>query len=166
VRFPIVPHDHYQEYHAMKSRRRTRGQALVEFALIVPIFVIVIFGIIDLGRYVFTANAVSNAAREGSRIGSVGSRPPACATLSREQCVITIADDNAWGVSSPVTTTVTCEAVAAGDPTPNPIAVSACGTDDLLKVRSQTTFNLLTPLISQFIGNLTIAGESRVTVNN
>jgi Flp pilus assembly protein TadG len=150
----------------MRSRRRTRGQALTEFALVLPIFVIVIFGIIDLGRYVFTANAMSNAAREGARIGSVGSRPAECAALSREGCVIAYAASHAWGVpTANVTTTVTCEAVAAGDPTPNPVAVSSCSTDDLLKVRSQTDFTLLTPLIAQFIGNVTVSGESRVTVN-
>ena len=35
----------------------SRGQALVEFALVLPIFAIMLFGIIDFGRYVFTANS-------------------------------------------------------------------------------------------------------------
>ena len=53
------------------TKRKTRGQAMVEFALVLPIFAILLFGIIDIGRYVYTANALSNGAREGGarRIG-------------------------------------------------------------------------------------------------
>ena len=69
------------------NRRRQRGQSLVEFALVFPIFAILLFGIIDLGRYVYTANALSNGAREGARAASVGVRPtPLCAALSRTAC--------------------------------------------------------------------------------
>lgn len=150
----------------MSRRKRSRGQALTEFALILPIFVIVLFAIIDFGRYVFTANSLSNAAREGARVGSVGNRPTECAALSREACVVTVTASRAWGVpNASVTTTVACERISAGDSTPNPVSVATCRTDDLLKVRSQTTFVILTPLIGQFIGNLTVSGESRVTVN-
>lgn len=132
-----------------------------------PIFAIMLFGIIDLGRYVYTMNALSNGAREAARVGSVGNRPsPDCDGLTRQACTIKIAGSRSWGVpASAITTTVTCERVAPGDTTPNSVAVSACRTDDLLKVRSQTTFSLVTPLIAQFIGSMTIAGESRVTVN-
>lgn len=47
--------------------REWRGQALVEFALIVPIFVLVTVGIFDGGRALYTFNALSNAAREATR---------------------------------------------------------------------------------------------------
>ena len=50
-----------------QSHRGKRGQALVEFALIVPIFVLVTVGIFDVGRAIFTYNAVSNATREALR---------------------------------------------------------------------------------------------------
>lgn len=151
------------------TRRRTGsdGQALAEFALVIPIFLILVFGIIDLGRYVYTASALSNGAREGARSGSVGNRPsPDCDTLSRENCVIAITRSRSWGLpSTTITPTVVCERIAPGDPTPNPIAVSQCRTNDLLKVKAQSTFTLITPIIAQFVGNLSISGESRVTVN-
>lgn len=144
-----------------------RGQALAEFALVIPIFLILLFGIIDLGRYVYTANALSNGAREGARSGSVGNRPsPDCDGLSRENCVIAITRNRSWGMpGNQITPTVTCERIAPGDPTPNAIAVSACRTNDLLKVRAQSNFTLLTPIVAQFVGTLSISGESRVTVN-
>ena len=48
-------------------RIRRRGQALVEFALVVPIFMLLTLGIFEGGRAVYTFNALSNAAREALR---------------------------------------------------------------------------------------------------
>ena len=47
------------------------GQELMEFALILPIFALIIFGITDLGRVVLYYTTMSNAAREGARYGSI-----------------------------------------------------------------------------------------------
>ncbi len=44
------------------------GQSMVEFALILPLFVLFIVGIFDLGRAFFAFIAISNAAREGARV--------------------------------------------------------------------------------------------------
>lgn len=59
------------------------GASLVEFAFVVVIFFMVIFGIIDLGRGLFMYHHVGNAAREGSRFAIVHgstSLSPASAT--------------------------------------------------------------------------------------
>lgn len=50
-----------------RQRRDHRGQALVEFALIVSLFVLVVVGLFDAGRAVYTYNALSNASREAVR---------------------------------------------------------------------------------------------------
>jgi Flp pilus assembly protein TadG len=52
-------------------RRHGRGQTLVEFALILPIFILVLVGIFDLGRAVYAFNTISNAAREAMRVAIV-----------------------------------------------------------------------------------------------
>ncbi len=52
-------------------RQRSRGQGLVEFAIVMPVIVLVIFAILDLGRGVFTYNALSQAARQASRTAIV-----------------------------------------------------------------------------------------------
>jgi len=44
-----------------------RSQALIEFALISPVLLLLLFGIIDLGRAVFYYDTLSHAAREGAR---------------------------------------------------------------------------------------------------
>ena len=57
----------------MSRRRRsgTRAQALVEFALVAPIFFILLFALIDFGRYVYYVQILNNAAREGARYAIV-----------------------------------------------------------------------------------------------
>ena len=44
------------------------GESLVEFALVLPLFVLLIVGVFDLGRAFFAFIAISNAAREGTRV--------------------------------------------------------------------------------------------------
>lgn len=51
--------------------RRSSGQELMEYAITVPIFLLIVFGIFDLGRVVYFASALQNAAREGARYGVV-----------------------------------------------------------------------------------------------
>jgi hypothetical protein len=52
--------------------RRQRGQSLVEFTLVFMfVFLPLLFGLIEGARYVYTNNALSNAAREGARVASV-----------------------------------------------------------------------------------------------
>ncbi len=50
-----------------KFLHRRAGQSMVEFAVLAPIFFLLLLGTIDLGRAVYTYNAISNAAREGAR---------------------------------------------------------------------------------------------------
>jgi hypothetical protein len=61
-------------------KRSERGQNLVEFALILPVLVILLVGIFDLGHVVWTNDALSNASREAARFAIVhgGSDSTAC----------------------------------------------------------------------------------------
>ena len=55
-----------------RSRRaHRRGQALVEFALVFPVLVLILLGIFEVGRAVFAYNTLGNAAREGARVAAV-----------------------------------------------------------------------------------------------
>jgi len=59
---------------ATAHRRRTLqlGTALLEFALVAPVLVVLLFGTIEMGRVLHSVVLVTNAAREGARRGSVG----------------------------------------------------------------------------------------------
>src|SRR5487761_1886755 len=50
-----------------------RSQAMIEFALISPVLMLLLFGIIDIGRAVFYFDTLSHAAREGARAASLAS---------------------------------------------------------------------------------------------
>jgi Flp pilus assembly protein TadG len=63
----------------MRHRSRTfdragkpqRGVAAVEFALVLPLLLVILFGIIDFGLMLYDKAMITNAAREGARAGIV-----------------------------------------------------------------------------------------------
>jgi hypothetical protein len=64
--------------------RREQGQDLVEFALILPVLALLLFGIMEFGIVIFSYNTIADAAREGARYGVIKPAtappaPPACA---------------------------------------------------------------------------------------
>lgn len=54
-------------------RRGQRSQALVEFALISPLFLFIVFSAIDISRLLYAYTAISSAARDGARTASLNS---------------------------------------------------------------------------------------------
>ena len=61
----------------IRRRRRSRGQALVEFGLVVPLFFALIFGIIEFSLIDFSISTMNFAAKDAARIGSLlGSTAP------------------------------------------------------------------------------------------
>ena len=141
-----------------RSRRVSRGQALVEFALVFPIFLLLLFGMIDVGRFVYLNNAFNEAAREGARYGSVEqwqySCPPSVSSPSRTTCTAQVAKDRIAGAPSPPVATATC--------TP-----SSCRAGDLLTVSVSTapgSFRFLTPIVGQLIPGPVVAGQAQVVI--
>lgn len=58
--------------------RRSRGQALVEFALVAPLFFVLLLGIVEVGRYIFYYEMLNNATKEGARYAIVHGANSAC----------------------------------------------------------------------------------------
>jgi Flp pilus assembly protein TadG len=99
-----------------RSRRPERGAAAIEMALVLPFLVMLIFGIVDLGRAFMTEILLTNAAREGSRVaqltrdaadlGNVTTRAQAAAELDpTTSATVTIAPST--GCTAAATTEVT-----------------------------------------------------------
>lgn len=61
----------------MLHKKREKGQELVEYALILPIMLLILMSILDLGRAVYYYSAIHNSAREGVRYGIVNPDDPA-----------------------------------------------------------------------------------------
>jgi Flp pilus assembly protein TadG len=88
-----------------RRRRDQRGAAALEFALIVPILVMVVFGIVDFGYMINRDTLVNNAAREGAREGSLDPDQTAIANVVRQS----LSGVEAVGTSpSKITVTVGC----------------------------------------------------------
>lgn len=60
-----------QQLRRRGALRSVKGQALVEFALIVPLLLLLILIIIDFGRAFYIQTALQNGAREGARFGTI-----------------------------------------------------------------------------------------------
>ncbi|MGD0204933.1 MAG: TadE/TadG family type IV pilus assembly protein [Dehalococcoidia bacterium] len=90
------------------TRRTGKGQAgqsLVEFTLVLPIFLLVLFAIIDFGMAFNAWITVTNSAREGGRLATLGATATAVeqrvrtATSTLDQSKLTVTVTNAQGTS-------------------------------------------------------------------
>jgi Flp pilus assembly protein TadG len=102
-----------------------KGQSMVEFALILPLLVLIIAGIFDLGRAFFASITITNAAREGARYGTLNADyiTGVCQATKDEaqNSGITLVDSN---VSVSCGNTYSCPiAVGTGCPDNNSIIV-------------------------------------------
>lgn len=58
-----------------RSTRRERGASIVEFAIVLPLLLLLIGGMVDFGRLFYTEVMLTNAAREGTRAAMYGNSP-------------------------------------------------------------------------------------------
>jgi Flp pilus assembly protein TadG len=133
----------------------SRGQALVEFSLVVIPFLVLMFALVDLGRLVYINTSIAEAAREGARWGSVQGRS---LNATSRTVIGTHTTAMTSAVPDPVVT-VTCE-----DPFGN--VRPTCSTGAVLVVRVDSSVGMLTPFLSQLIGPRTYSALSRMAVQN
>src|SRR6185503_6112479 len=131
-----------------RKRCRTRGQSLVELALVLPVLLLLVLAAVDLGRIFFARIAVANAAREGAYEASYhgtyvangacgASNSVMCAILNEAQSSLTIAPaDVAWSCNN------------AGGCAPGTFG-------DRVTITVTGHFSLLTPILAAFFGGST-----------
>lgn len=78
-------------------RQRRKGQSIVEMALVLPILLLLVFGIVDLGWYIYGYSTLYQAARNGAREASMlppqpGRVAPKGTTDTTNNCVANILD--------------------------------------------------------------------------
>ncbi len=163
---------------------------MVEFALVFPIFIVILFGAIDVGRFVFTDSVLSQAAREGARLGAVEANwihkgvasdpqydascgtaggpvcPPDVATLQSD--IQTAANRMVAGIGGTVTNVyVSCDP-PGGAPTSATWTGVSCvsnGQGNVLSVRLVYTYNPITPIVGQMIGPVTRTASASMVIN-
>jgi Flp pilus assembly protein TadG len=66
---------------------KKQGQALVEFVIVLPLFLLLVVLIFDLGRAIYFYSAIHNAVREGARYGIVDQNVSRIEAVTREKAV-------------------------------------------------------------------------------
>jgi TadE-like protein len=126
---------------------------MVEFALVVSIFVLVLVGLFDVGRAVFAYHTVNNAAREAARLAIV------------DQTVANIQDEGVGAASGLGLETTDVDVSFEED---DGSACSHLGTGDVFQcraiVRVTYAYAASTPLIGNLIGEIDLVGESSFPV--
>ena len=56
----------------LRHRNRSRGQSVVELAIVAPVFLLLMLTAIDLGRLLYSQITITNAAKEGALVASQG----------------------------------------------------------------------------------------------
>lgn len=132
----------------------TRGQSLVEFALVLPVLLLIVLGAVDLGRVYFSTISLQNAAKEGAFFGA---RNPQCATAVGAGCAdprnvaarvgLELDGLTADGI------TARCYAPATTDFSGPGKTLATCADGDLYRVSVSTTFRLATVIIGAIVGD-------------
>ncbi len=141
----------------MRRRSDARGQSLVEFALVLPLFLVLVFGVIDGGRAIFAYNQMSQIARSVARTASTAcfqSSTPCDATTGPISAAIA---DASVGLQAPLTVTVTCIDPATGVAPDQ--STTFCKVGYIVRVQTAQSFSLLTPVASSF-GPVTVGSST------
>lgn len=122
------------------TRRRDDGAALVELALVLPLFLVLIFGLIQYGWLFYQVQETSFAVREGARVSAVGTKstadltthvtdkiPSASSAVAVTVCFTDEASPSGLSVGDEITVTATHNATDFSFPFvpfPSPLAIS------------------------------------------
>ena len=132
-------------------KQSQRGQSLVEFALILPIFILVLAGLFDLGRAVYAYNTISNASRESVRVAIVNQTPTDVQNEALKQGV-------ALGLSAADVT------ITYGDPSGTGTCSAPYSLGCQATVTVQYSYTAATPVISQIIGPFFMTATTEMAV--
>jgi len=142
----------------IRHRQHSRGQALVEFALILPVMLLLLLIAIDFGRLFFSYVAINNAAREGASFASVV--PTACGgnpCLSTSGIATHASQEtnsqNRGGGATGINVTATCANPGGTTILCSAATVGGLGTGNTVTVSARQQFRFLTPLIDGFFNN-------------
>jgi len=111
-------------------KKNTVGQGLVEFAIILPVLVLFVMIIFDLGRIAYYYSAIHNAAREGARYAAIHHSTATASDISAAARQLTAGLDNSL-------MTIT----------------SSYPTEDTVQVTITYQFGTATPIISILSGS-------------
>lgn len=141
-----------------RSRQRAdqerSGAALVETALVLPIFFMVVLGIIEFGRAMMVAQLLNNGAREGARLAVMDGTT----NLQVETAVLDFIEAAVGVNRDKVTVTITVTP-APGNPDPANQLVNA-RRRDLCEVQARVNFGDVDYIPAKFLATSQLTGQA------
>lgn len=136
-------------------RQGRRGAVTVEMALVLPIFTMLVFGIIEFGRGFMIMQLVTNAAREGCRRAIIDG-----STNSEISTYIKDFMKSAGNVSTSATTVTITVTPATGNPSNPTNNLALCQSRDLVTVKVQIPFSAVQLITAKYLAGKTLKGEA------
>ncbi|WP_235922809.1 TadE/TadG family type IV pilus assembly protein [Rugamonas aquatica] len=133
------------------AARRQRGATVVEMALVMPVFLLVMIGVIELAMMYFSNLTMQYAVREGSRYAITGlaDADPNASNQQRYQAIIQKIKDSSTGMYAKVSPVITTNNVTYTDSSSyNAAMFGAAG--DILVIQIDCYWPLATPLLKPF----------------
>lgn len=126
---------HFRRVIFIEALKNRKGQALVEFAIILPILLLLVMGIIEFGLIFNAYLTIQNASREGARYGITGASDADIVSLVRSDC------------SALQSTYLTVNVTPAE---------GSRITGDTLVVSVSYSYHMVTPIISSLFSNVVV----------
>ena len=141
------------------AAQRSRGQSLVEFSLVLPLFLLLFMVVMDLGTAVFTYNSLTNAAREGARLAIVNQ--DSASVIQRAENQVSIGEINAPNVTIAFYQQDPNNGTPDTSSTCSPVAVGC-----LAVVTFESTYKPITPIIGRilFANGVTLTAQTVLSV--
>ena len=150
--------------------RNGKGVSVVEFALVLPLLLGLVFSIIDFGLYFFIQHTVQFATREGVRLALVGRtlNDAAGDPLSREASIIKKINDEASIVISPGALQISIYPVGAdySDPVGWQNIKDAGQPGAFMRVRTRYDYKFITPLLGVMVRGGKLPVRAQATYRN
>ena len=136
------------------NKLSSNGATALEFALVFPIFALLICGIMEFGWYFHVQHTIQFATREGTRLALVGGQleDKEGKLLNRADSIVKAIKDNAAGAVDTNNLNISIFPVGPGytDPEEWNTMINAGTGGDYMRVRVLYTFTFNTPLIGNF----------------
>ena len=137
-------------------QRSSAGQSIAEFALVVPILLLLVFGIVEFGLIVKSWQVVTDAAREGARVAVVGTTPGVTADSTAAAAAISGALNRGGLTQGTPTISITANGGAWTD--------AARGDTARVTINYPHSMIMFGPLISSMTGYSTIPIRTSITM--
>jgi Flp pilus assembly protein TadG len=152
--------------------RNGKGVTIVEFALVFPLLMVLIFGVMDFGMYFFVQHSIQFATREGVRLALVGRtiNDASGNAMTREASIVQTIRNKASVAVKPADVSVSIYPVDAtfADPSGWQTTVNAGLPGSYMRVRTRYSYQFVTPfaLVRYIVPSRIRVIEAQATYRN